>query len=103
MELCSAMMRTLKTILALPAMLICLIGSQAECQSPNTSSIVVVVTDETGAVLPGADINVRNNVIRAARSVLSGSDGSAVIPGLSLTGAYDVTITLAGFNTEVVK
>src|SRR5262245_5455724 len=99
----SAMMRTVKTIPALAVVLTCLIGFDCESQSPNTSTVTVVVTDETGAVLPGADISIANAEIGAARSVPSGPDGSAVIPGLSVTGPYDVTITRAGFNTEVVK
>src|SRR5439155_10626711 len=37
-----------------------LIAAPAAAQSPNTAALVVVVNDQTGAVVPGADIDVLN-------------------------------------------
>ena len=52
----------------------------AAAQSPNTSTIVVLVTDQTGAVVADANVSVTNNQTGAVRSVRSGSDGGAAIP-----------------------
>lgn len=72
-------------------------------QSPNTSSMIVVVVDQNGAVVPGANVSVVNNATGATREVVSGSDGSATIPALSLTGTYTVSVTKQGFGNEERK
>ena len=70
-------------------------------QSPNTSTIVVLVTDPSGAVVADANVSVTNNQTGAMRDVMSGSDGSATIPALSLTGTYTVRVSKPGFGSEV--
>ncbi|MFL6209770.1 MAG: TonB-dependent receptor domain-containing protein [Pyrinomonadaceae bacterium] len=72
-------------------------------QSPNTASMIVVVVDQNGAVVPGAQVSVVNNATGAARAAVSGDDGSATIPALSLTGAYTVTVAKQGFANEERK
>lgn len=72
-------------------------------QSPNTSSMIVVVTDQNGAVVPGAKVSVVNNDTGAVREAVSGGDGSATIPALSLTGTYTVNVSKDGFSTEEQK
>ena len=69
-------------------------------QSPNTSTIVVLVTDQSGAVISDAKVIVTNNQTGAVRDAVSGSDGSASIPALSLTGSYTVAVTKQGFGSE---
>ena len=69
-------------------------------QSPNTATIVVAVVDEAGAVVRDANISVVNTATGATREVHTGSDGSATIPALSLTGTYTVLVTKEGFGTE---
>ncbi len=72
-------------------------------QSPNTSSIVVRVVDQNGAVVRGATVTVVNTATGAVREVVSGDEGSATIGALPLTGAYKVTVTMSGFNAEEVS
>jgi len=72
-------------------------------QTPNTASIHVVVTDQTGAALPGASIIASNSATAARREVVSGADGSATIGGLPIAGSYTLTASLAGFSTETIK
>ena len=55
---------------------------------------MIVVVDQTGAV-KDAKVSVMNTATGAAREALSGSDGSATIPALSLTGTYTVTVSKA--------
>ena len=50
--------------------------------------MIVVVTDQTGAVVKDAKVSVVNTATGAVREAVSGSDGSATIPALSLTGTY---------------
>jgi hypothetical protein len=68
-----------------------------EAQSPNTSSLVVFVVDETGAVVPGATVKATNAETGASRETTSGPDGSATLPGLALTGSYEVSVRKQGF------
>src|SRR5258708_24462420 len=69
-------------------------------QSPNTSTIVVLVSDPSGAVISDAKVAVSNNQTGALREVVSGSDGSATVPALSLTGTYTVAVSKQGFGRE---
>lgn len=72
-------------------------------QSPNTGAMVVVVTDPNGAVVPDAKVSVVNDATGATRDAVSGGDGSATIPALSLTGTYTVSVSKAGFGNEERK
>ena len=72
-------------------------------QTPNTSTIVVQVVDQNGAVVPGAKVSVVNSATGAVRDVVASSDGTATIPGLALTGRYTVTVSSSGFGNEELK
>ena len=72
-------------------------------QSPNTASLVVVVVDQNGAVVQAAKVSVVNNATGDLREAVSGSDGSATIPALSLTGTYTVSVAKQGFGNEERK
>ncbi len=54
------------------------------------------VTDESGAVLPGANITLTGD--SGTRSSVSGAEGAFRFLGLSI-GNYDITAALAGFTT----
>src|SRR5213078_2943575 len=84
---------------------LCLFAAAATlaAQSPNTATMIVVVVDQTGAVLKDAKVSVVNTATGATREAVSGSDGSATIPALSLTGTYTVGVSKAGFVTEERK
>ena len=77
-----------------------LAAAPARAQSPNTSTIVVVVTDQTGAAVKDAKVSVRNTKTGATREAASGSDGSATFHALSLTGTYAVDVSKTGFGSE---
>src|SRR6187397_885182 len=74
-------------------------GAEA-AQSPNNASIVVLVIDQTGAVIRDAKVSVTNNQTGAVREAMSGADGSASFPALSLTGTYSVSVSKQGFGDE---
>jgi hypothetical protein len=75
----------------------------AHAQSTNTSTIVVLVTDQSGAVIKDAKVSVTNTETGAVREAASGSDGSATVPALPLTGAYTVSVAKEGFGSEERK
>jgi hypothetical protein len=74
----------------------------ALAQSPNTSTVVVFVVDQSGAVVKDARVSVTNNQTRATRESMSGADGTATFPALSLTGTYTVSVTKTGFTADDV-
>ena len=77
-----------------------LVAVPVVAQSPNTSTIIVLVTDQSGAVVKDARVSVTNNQTGAVRETVSASDGSASIPALSLTGTYTVGVSKQGFGSE---
>ena len=79
------------------------ISSFAKAQSPNTAAMIVVATDQTGAVVKDAKVSVVNNATGAVRESVSGSDGSATIPALPLTGTYTVSVSKEGFGNQELK
>ncbi len=75
----------------------------AHAQSTNTSTIVVVVTDQTGAVFKDANVSVTSDSNGTVREVKSGSDGRATIPAVGLTGTYTISVSSEGFTTATVR
>src|SRR3954466_13048164 len=72
-------------------------------QSPNTSTIIVLVIDQSGAPIADAKVAITNDQTRAVREAPSATDGSVTMPALSLTGTYTVTVSKQGFGTEERK
>ena len=68
--------------------------------SPNTSTIVVLISDPTGAMVADAKVSVINTQTGDLREATSGADGSATFPALSLTGSYTVGVSKPGFGDE---
>jgi hypothetical protein len=56
------------------------------------------IKDQTGGILPGADVTARNTGTGLSRSVVTNTDGVFTIPGLQ-PGKYEVKAGLPGFNT----
>ena len=78
-------------------------SATVHAQAPNTATMIVVVVDSSGAVVPGADVTVVNTATGATRHAVSGANGSAAVAGLPLTGLYTVNVALSGFNSASVK
>jgi hypothetical protein len=88
------------TTLALSIALLLSIGLTVLAQSPNTSSVIVTVVDQNGAVVPGANVSVVNTATGATRDATSGDEGTATVAGLPLTGEYKVSVSMSGFTAE---
>ena len=65
-------------------------------------SLVGMVHDSTGAVVPGAAVTVVNTGTAQSLSVTTDSTGSYSFPNL-LPGSYDLTITAKGFRAYTQK
>ena len=87
-------------VLGVLAVLTVLPGVASAGQSPNNAGMVVVVNDQAGLVVKDAAVTVTNNQTGAVRNAMSGGDGSASFPALSLTGSYTVTVSKQGFGDE---
>jgi hypothetical protein len=87
-------------VVALLVALLFVATTAAYAQSPNTASIGVLVVDQTGGVVPGATISVVNSQTSTTRTVTSGDDGYALIAALPVSGAYRVSVQLAGFTAQ---
>ena len=68
--------------------------------SQPTASIIGRVTDPSGAVLPAANVTARNTETGLERSTTTGDTGDYEFPLLPITGAYTLSITKDGFQTQ---
>ena len=82
------------SVLTLTLFLFCfpLIGQE------NLGRMGGTITDETGAVIPGADVTARNEATGVEISVVSSDSGAYYFPTLVI-GSYTVTASLTGFKT----
>jgi len=66
----------------------------------TAATISGTIKDDTGGILPGADIVVKNLDTGISRSAVSNADGAFALPGLP-PGKYEVRVALPGFTTSV--
>jgi hypothetical protein len=70
--------------------------------SQSTAMLKGSVTDPTGAVIPGAQILVRNQATAIERPTLSDETGNYQVPALPV-GVYTIEVKLPGMQQQVVK
>jgi hypothetical protein len=92
-------MKTYVSSLLLFALLL-LIAVPLAAQSPNTATLIILVADQTGAMVPDARVTVTNNATGATREATSDNGGRATIAALPLTGSYTVRVSKSGFGNE---
>jgi Carboxypeptidase regulatory-like domain len=83
---------------ALGVLAVCVSTSALVAQTPS-GEISGVVTDSSGAAMPGVTITLTNQATNAAREVQSNDAGLYVMPAL-LPGLYTLKATLSGFRTH---
>ncbi len=66
----------------------------------TTATMSGTVKDETGAIMPGVSVTVRNMETGRSRALVSDGTGLFNVPGLQ-PGSYEVKAELQGFSTEV--
>ena len=78
-----------------------LLHSYALAQT-STGSVPGVVQDESGAVIPGANVTVHNVDTGISRSVVTDAGGRYRVPSL-IPDRYEVQAQVTGFETGVRK
>lgn len=86
----------LRTAVVFSAVLVLLLASGG-VYGQTTATITGIVTDSTGAVVPGVEITVTNVATRQARSVITNEVGRYYATALN-PGGYEVLASLPGFN-----
>jgi Carboxypeptidase regulatory-like domain len=90
-------MRRLRLMLLLTATLRVVASAQE-----TTGTITGVTTDQTGAVLPGVSVTVKNTNTATSRTVVTNEAGfytASLLP----VGTYEVSFELSGFQTVTLK
>src|SRR3989304_5947172 len=65
-----------------------------------TATILGVVKDATGAVVPGASLTAHNTETGQTRTAVSAGDGSYRFSGMPV-GSYEIRVEQSGFQTAV--
>ena len=84
--------------LALAALL--MLTSRAAFAQYDSGSVIGVIQDATGAVIPGANISAVNKNTGVTATAVSGTSGEYEIPSLH-TGTYKITAEHQGFSSAV--
>ena len=78
------------------------LASTAFGQGGITSTISGVVTDNSGGVVPGANVQAKHNATGVTQESITNSDGTFSFPSMN-PGAYTVTVSLQGFKTVLIN
>jgi hypothetical protein len=90
--------RARRAVLYCLAALISLLPMPAYAQA--TGSITGLITDQSGAVMPGVTVEATNTATGQVRNTVTNPDGFYTLPLLQ-PGSYDVKATLSGFKPVV--
>src|SRR5436190_22357611 len=74
----------------------------AFAQGGVTSSLSGTVADSTGALIPGANVVVKNMGTAATSEAVTNAEGQFTVPALN-AGKYSVSVTLSGFKTVTIN
>jgi carboxypeptidase family protein len=78
------------------------IDSHIYGQGGSTSSLTGSVADPAGAVIPGAQVTIKNNATGAEFRAATVGNGTFSIPALD-AGNYTVTVSAAGFKQAIIN
>src|ERR1700735_4746850 len=69
----------------------------------NVASMTGVVTDSTGAIVPGADVTLVNTTTGTIYHATTNSSGSYTIPNVTPGPGYKATFSLKGFEPHIIS
>jgi len=87
--------------LMLMMLLVAALGAAAAAQE-TTGTITGTTSDQTGAVLPGVSVTLKNTGTGLSRTVVTNGAGSYTASSLPI-GGYEVTFELTGFQTVTTR
>jgi hypothetical protein len=90
-------LRTKIVLLVSTLLLLCPLTAAAQ---QGKGTISGLITDQSGAVVPGASVTITNASTNASFTAVTTSEGFYTAPGLPI-GVYTVTVTQAGFKKAV--
>jgi hypothetical protein len=85
---------------SLAVLAIIALSASAALAQITAATISGTIKDDTGGILPGADIVVRNLDTGISRSAVANADGAFTLAGLP-PGKYEIRVALPGFTTSV--
>ncbi len=97
------MSRKVVLLILLVSTFLCFLGllpQRAALGQAASSVLLGTVSDETGAVLPGVMLKVKNVNTGISNTLITDDSGSYRVPGL-IPGEYEIQAELSGFKTEV--
>src|SRR5262245_54063591 len=71
-------------------------------QTATTARITGLVTDQSGAAIPGASVKITNKETRAERNAVTNEGGNYAFPSLE-PGDYEVSVAAQGFRKKIVS
>src|SRR5258708_4241895 len=71
-------------------------------QGGGTSTLSGTVTDTSGAIVPGANVTVKNMATSFGSEAVTNSEGQFTVPALN-AGKYSVIVSLSGFKTLTIN
>src|SRR5580700_350266 len=94
------MMNSRSVKLALFLLLVICVGSALPmwAQSTSTGTIAGSITDQSGAVVPGATVVVTDTTTNVTRATTTNKDGRYILVDVN-PGIYNITVTKSGFAT----
>ncbi len=95
-------LQTLTVVITMLLASVFLISSAALGQGTNTGTITGVVTDPTGAVVPGVSITLTDATTATRLTTVTNSEGQYVLVNVQ-PGTYNLASTKAGFSKDEVK
>jgi len=96
----SALSRARTRLLLAFAIISLCIGAFAQGGSGELAGLV---TDPTGAVIPGAPVKLTNSSTGEVRTATTSAAGTYRFPALQVVGTYTLEISPEGFKSAVVK
>jgi len=91
-----------KKILPLRWLLLGLLLLPSVALAQDTATLTGTVRDMSGAVLPNADVSIKNTATGTVRAVKSNSAGEYVAAALA-PGQYNITVMVPGFKGYQAK
>ena len=91
----------MKRVLTLTTIVL-LLSLAPNAMAQETATVTGTVTDATGALIPGAEVNATNNNTGISRLGVSGETGSYTLQALQ-PGNYTITASLPGFSDAGIE
>src|SRR5581483_9279477 len=81
------------------SLFLCLFLAVLPLRAQSTAALQGTVTDQSGAVVPGATLTIRDTATGVTRTVHTDSDGNYAAPSL-IPGPYTIDVTANGMQTR---